>query len=53
MRVKMLESKKIEVSQGSFVHYQAGELYLLPEEVADQWIGEGTAVEPEAEEGDK
>jgi hypothetical protein len=50
IRVKMITSKNIEVSPGSFVHYQAGELYLLPEKEALKWIEEGATIDPEAEE---
>jgi hypothetical protein len=52
LRVKMVESKNVEVSPGSFVQYVAGELYLLPEKQAQQWILNGSAVDPNAEEGE-
>lgn len=50
VRVQMLQSKTIELSPGSFIHYRAGEFYLLPEEEALKWIEEGAALDPEAEE---
>lgn len=50
IRVKMVESKSVELSPGSFVQYRAGELYLLPEKVAAQWMAEGAAVDPDAPE---
>lgn len=48
----MLTGKVIEVSPGSFAQYQAGELYLLDEQQAAQWIAEGSAIDPNAEEGE-
>lgn len=50
MRIKMITGKRIEVSPGSFVQYQAGELYLLDAKTANQWIIEGSAIDPNAEE---
>jgi hypothetical protein len=50
VRVKMITTKSIEISPGSFVHYRAGELYLFPEKEALKWVEKGLAVDPEAEE---
>jgi hypothetical protein len=51
MRVQMLLTKKVETSSGSFVQYQAGELYLLPETKAKKWIEKGYAIDPTKERG--
>ena len=48
LRVQMKKTIKKELSKGSFVSYQAGELYLLPKEQADKFIKEGAAIDPNA-----
>lgn len=50
VRVLMVQSKRIELSPGSFTDYRMGELYIVPENVAAQWIAEGAAVDPDAPE---
>lgn len=50
IRVKMLTGKSVEVSSGSFVQYQTGELYLLDEKTAKDWITDGSADDPLTEE---
>jgi hypothetical protein len=49
IRVQMVQSKSVELGSSS-VHYVAGEFYLLDAKTANQWIADGSAVDPLAEE---
>lgn len=48
MRIKMLVTKTVETTPGSSTQFLAGELYLIPETIAKQWIEEGSAIDPNA-----
>lgn len=47
VRVQMLVSQIVYVN-GSTMSYAAGEFYNVPEKQANDWIGEGIAVDPDA-----
>jgi hypothetical protein len=53
MRIKMLVTKTVETTPGSFTQFIAGELYLIPESIAKQWIEEGSAIDPTKESNEE